>query len=275
LWRGLEPLVVRAAAGLVGVSARTCEEVLARTPGLPPPALGEVPLGGEPRDFDAVRRLLPPNRHFDPTTGFHLCYVGTLLPLGFETLRAVLLAVAHVRRARPELVRGLTLRFFGTSNQTAADAPARVLPLARELGVAEHVVEVAPRIDYLEALTVLTDATAILAMGSSERHYTASKLYPGLLARRPLLAVYHEASLVSTTLARWTRPPSVRLVTYGDVDRAERRVDEVAAALTALLADPGYDPSAVDLARIVRSAQDLAGELGRVLEAAIGARERK
>ena len=42
------------------------------------------------------------------------------------------------------------------------------------------------------------DAGAILLMGSSEPHYTASKLYPALLAERPILAVFHEASAVAT-----------------------------------------------------------------------------
>ncbi len=268
-WLGelLEPSVVRAADGLVGVSRATYEDVLARIPRARPPVCAEIPLGGAASDFEAADRAARENRFFDPRDGgFHLCYVGTVLPLGFETLRAVLRAAAVVVRRRPELAERLHLRFFGTSNRMDAGAPERVVPVARELGIEAHVHEVAPRVDYLDALTILRGASAILAMGSSERHYTASKLYPALLARRPLLAVYHEESLVSTTLARWSRPPSVRLITYGEAVRAEQRVDDLAAALEDLLDDPRFDPAAVDMARIVRSAEDLAGELARVLD---------
>ena len=62
----------------------------------------------------------------------------------------------------------------------------------------------------MDALTVQTRASAILMMGSSERHYTASKLYPALLARRPLLAVYHEESTVVDVLRRVGTAPTVR-----------------------------------------------------------------
>ena len=43
---------------------------------------------------------------------------------------------------------------------------------------------------------VLLDADAIVVPGSDDPGYTASKLYPTVLARRPLLAVVHEASSV-------------------------------------------------------------------------------
>ena len=58
------------------------------------------------------------------------------------------------------------------------------------------VTETPDRLDYLDALAVLTHASGILLLGSSEPHYTASKLYPALLARRPVLAVFHEKSSV-------------------------------------------------------------------------------
>lgn len=264
----LEPLAVRAADAVTAVSPGTYEEIQERLPYLRHKRCEAIPLGGEAADFERLRTPFRPNPYFDPGDGqFHLCYVGTLLPLGFETLRAVLHAVTLVRRRRPELYARLWLRFFGTSNQTLANAPRRVLPVAEEIGVADRVVEVAPRIDYLEALTVQTQATALLLMGSSERHYTASKLYPGLLARRPLLAVYHEASSVTEILRKAVRPPTARLVTYNDLGRAESRVESIYAELLALMDGPVYDQEAVGLAEVEKfSAQSLAGRLAAVLD---------
>jgi hypothetical protein len=116
---------------------------------------------------------------------------------------------------------------------------------------------------------VQTEATAILMMGSSEPHYTASKLYPGLLAERPILAVYHEASSVVEILRRAAHPPAARLVTYDDTNRAESRVGAIRDALAALLEDPGYDRRAVDLDVVAEySAEALAGRLAEVLEEA-------
>ena len=53
-------------------------------------------------------------------------------------------------------------------------------------------------------------------------HYTASKLYPALLARRPILALFHEASSVVSILRATASEPTVRVVAYGD-DCAGRR----------------------------------------------------
>ena len=201
----------------------------------------------------------------------HVCYVGTVLPLGMDTLRAVLSAVAVVRARRPDLYARLRLHFFGTSNQRDPAAPPRVLPLAAELGVADRVTETPGRIDYLAAMTVLTQAGVILLMGSSERHYTASKLYPALLAERPLLAVYHEASSVTDILRRTAPPPAARLVTYGDAGPAGSRVEAIARELTAVLDRPADIPVAADAAALRGySAESLAGVLAGVLDRARG-----
>ncbi|HVJ81595.1 MAG TPA: glycosyltransferase, partial [Planctomycetia bacterium] len=169
----LEPRAARAADALVAVSQRTLDEVIERNPALAGVPTLELPIGGEPADFEALRRAPRPNPHFNPADGdFHVCYVGTLLPLGFETLRAVFAAACELKESAPDVYRRLRLRFFGTSNQTAANSPSRALPVAAEYGVADRVTEVAPRLDYLDALAVQTQASALLLMGSSERHYT-------------------------------------------------------------------------------------------------------
>ena len=270
LARRLEPRVVRAAGALTAVSAATYEQVRARHPELARVPVMAIPYGGEPADFARLRQRPRSNRYFAPADGdTHLCYVGTLLPLGFETLRAVLGAARLLGERCPELYRRLRLRFFGTSNQTTRDAPPRVLPVARELGVDGCVTEIAPRIDYLDALTVQIDSTGILMLGSSEPHYTASKLYPGLLAERPILAVYHEASSVVDILRRAARPPAARLVTYDDTVRAESRVEAIYDELRALIENPRAHRHAVDWNVVsAYSAESLAGNLAQILDQA-------
>ena len=270
----LEPAAVRAADAITAVSTETYEAVRSRNPALARTACLTLPIGGEAADFGHVRARHRTNPYFDPSDGnVHICSVGTLLPLGLETLRAVLRALAEVRDHRPHLYERIRLHFFGTSNETRADAPARVQPVANALGVGDHVDEVAPRIAYSEAMAVQTQATALLLMGSTEPHYTASKLYPGLLAARPLVAVYHEASSVCEILRRATRPPSARLIAYDDRARAESRVDDIAAALAAVAEDPSYDARGVDLEVLAGySAHALAGRLAKLLDDIAGPR---
>jgi hypothetical protein len=262
----LEPLAVRASDALTAVSAATYEAVVARNPKTAPAVRAALPIGGESADFDAIRPG-PANRFFDPHDGScHISYVGTLLPLGVETMRAVLQAVALLKARQPELYTRLRLHYFGTSNQTTGGASERVTPMAKALGIAECVSEHAMRVPYLDALRIQVDSQALILAGSSERHYTASKIYPALLARRPLLAVYHEASEVVTALRRVGRPPAIRLVTYDDRG-ADLVVERIYLELADLVASPLYDAAAVDLDALDDySARAIAGRLAAVLQ---------
>jgi hypothetical protein len=267
LARWLEPHAVSAADAITAVSTGTYEAVAARYPQSAPADRTAIPIGGDPADFDALKRTPGKNGFFDPADGCcHVSYVGTLLPLGVETLRSVLQSAALLKTRRPDLYARLRLHFFGTSNQVAGTPAARVTPVADSLGVSDCVTEWPRRIPYLDALRVQLDSQVLLLMGSNERHYTASKIYPALLAQRPLLAVYHEASSVSTTLPRVGRPPSVRLITFGDAG-AGAIVERIYEALVAVVTSPVYDRDAVDVAALDGfSARAVAAQLAAVLD---------
>ncbi len=259
----LEPHVLRAADGVTAVSARTYEDALDRT-GSAPRVVAEIPIGWDAADIDAVanRSAHPP---LIPRDGrLNICYTGTLLPLGIATLRAVLSAARALIEREPKLADRLRFYFFGTSNQTSG-GEARVLPHARELGV-EHLVREHPaRLDYLDALDALRQADVLLLLGSSERHYTPSKVFPALLAGRPMIAVYHEASTVVGMLRAAAPQPASHLITFGEARPVEtvtgciadalRRLEEVRGAIVVNRA--ALEPWA---------ARTLAGTLARVCD---------
>jgi hypothetical protein len=231
----LEPRAVRAADAITAVSSLTYENVAARIPHASRIPSAVIPLGGEPRDFEFLRTHPRKNLYFDRADGcFHLCYTGALLPLGVETLRGFLKALRIVRETHAETYSRLRVHFFGTSNQTVGAIGARVMPHADEIGVSDIISEHPARIDYFDALKVQMDASAIVLLGSSERHYTASKLYPALLAGPPVIALFHEASSVTSIINELARP-DVRLVTYDDSHPVAGRIDAIAAMLLELM----------------------------------------
>jgi hypothetical protein len=262
----LEPRAVAAADALTAVSQGTIDGIVDRIPAAARKPCGIIPLGFEPDDFDHLRAQPLSTSPFDASDGLvHLCYVGTLLPTGVETLRLLLSAVRRARDRHPATGR-LRLHFFGTSNQSTGDR-FRVRPVAEACGVGDITTEMPGRLDYLDALSVLTHASAIVLLGSSEPHYTASKLYPALLARRPILALFHESSSVVSILRAAAREPSVRLVTYGSGVIADARVDEVAGHLRALAECCAYDDRDVSLAQAEGvSARSLARRLAEIFD---------
>jgi hypothetical protein len=263
----LEPRAVRAADAITAVSSKTIEEVVERNPDAGRLPSLTIPVGGDVSDFDALRKRPAKNGFFDPDDGlFHLCYVGTLLPLGVETLRAVLSGIAAIRDSRPDIYSRLRLHFIGTSNERRDGAAPRVRGLAEELGVGGIVSEEPMRIDYTDALTVQVQASALLLMGSSEHHYTASKLYPAMLAQRPVLAVYHRASSVSSILGSHSGE-LIRLVQFGDHDPAGHHSAEIADAVVSLVERSGdvHETGASSMDDSLAAA-NIAGALANLLD---------
>jgi hypothetical protein len=265
---GLEPVAVRAADAVTAVSSGTYDMIQQRIPALSRTKCAAIPYGGDSADFDYLRARPRENPYFDRGDGnFHISYVGTLLPLGFDTLRAVLEALKLLRVSALGVYQRLRIHFFGTSNQTSGSPQMRVLPVAREIGVEDRVREHPLRVDYLDALTVQVQASAILLMGSTEPHYTASKLYPALLAGRPLIAVYHVESSVSDAMRKVTAPPGAHLITYSEADPPKNHSREIAEALVSLVEHsfPGHlSWPQGELEKF--SARSLAGQLARVLD---------
>lgn len=262
----LEPIAVAAADAITAVSHVTHEAVRERIPQARAKLYETIPVGGELSDFVYLRSRPRVNPFFDRSDGrFHLCYVGTLLPLGLPTLHSVMRAIARLKAEQQSLYRKLRIHFIGTSNQTAGDLKHRVISEAVKMGVEDAVQEFPPRAHYLDALNVLTQSDAILLMGSMERHYTASKLYPALLAQRPILALFHEESSVASILGRALRPPIGRLVIYGDRGPTSEHDEQVHQGLVSMMKHPVYDASAGDLSVVNEfSARALAGRLASV-----------
>jgi hypothetical protein len=93
-------------------------------------------------------------------------------------------------------------------------------------------VEQTDRVPYFEALQLLKDADLLLLIGSDDPQYTASKAYPYLLARKPLVAIIHERSPLVPLLASNAHV----LVTFGD-EEPSAAIASLCERLGALLRD--------------------------------------
>jgi hypothetical protein len=262
----LEPRAVRGAARITAVSDGTNEGVQAMYPALPAAMFTGIPYGFEPSDFETLRRRPRPNGLWQAGDGaLHVVSVGAMLPNGYETLRALFTALQALRET--PLGARLRLHFVGTTYEPTP-RQGLVEPVAREMGLGDVVTEHPARVPYLDALNLLCSADGIVALGSSEAHYTASKIFPSILARRPLLAIYHAASSVCDVVRQ---AHGGELVTYDDVDRAATRAPAIADALTRLFAPGGYDPEAVRWDSFAEySAERMTARLARVFDAAAG-----
>jgi hypothetical protein len=103
-------------------------------------------------------------------------------------------------RSDPTLFSRIHFWFIGTSYAKAGTGRQTILPIAEKYEVASHVTEMPDRIPYFETLFLLNKASVLLVPGSTDTHYTASKIYPYILAEKPLLAVFNRQSSVLQVL---------------------------------------------------------------------------
>lgn len=196
-WLGclLEPRAMAGADFITSVSDRQNDELVARHPWFDRSRMAGIPIGGDPLDFERLRACPPVRgKHRLEPDYINFSYVGTMLPRSVRLVEAILAAASRLKDENPDLARRIRLNFVGTSNQVNDIAPTCVKPLAQRAGVAEMVSETASRVPFLEALSLLANSDGLIMFGSDEPHYTASKIYPNLMAARPFVSLFHEAS---------------------------------------------------------------------------------
>jgi hypothetical protein len=221
---------------LTAVSKRTTDDIARRYDWLRNCPTSEIPYGGEPADFDYVRHHCRPNPIFQNDDGYiHITYAGTFNPGVAPVARAVFTAIRDGLREESSVFGRLRLHFVGTSYARDADLKPEVMPLIREFGLEELASEHPARLDYLTALSVVCDSHALLVLGNEQPHYTASKIFPYIMAERPLLAVFHEESNV----VRILREVGGRQIeTFSASQPPDTTAAAIAAWLRRLLANP-------------------------------------
>ena len=221
----LEPFALKKVSHITGVSKGTTDGVIDSYSWLAPEDATEIPYGAEAGDFEYLRQHPRANSIFDPNDGLlHMSYVGACIPGMHAAVRAVFQAVRAGLDRTPETFQRLRLHFVGTSYAANGHGPRGVLALAREAGIESLVDEHPSRIPYLASLQVMIDSDALLLVGSDEPHYTASKVFPYVLAERPLLALFHEESSVVQILGQ---TGSGRVIHFNNRDKASSRVNDI------------------------------------------------
>lgn len=231
----LEPWSVRDAALITGMAEGYVAGMLERNPDVVRRSvLAYMPMGSAPEDYALVRDLGRQPFLFRPGDGhFHLIYAGALLPAGMVVLDAFLAGLRELQVRSPGIAAKLRVHFVGTGSSPDDPQGYRVLPRAEAAGVADLVSEHPHRIGYVDTLSHLIRSDAILVLGSTERHYTPSKVFQAILSERPVFAMLHEAS-TAVSMIRDTGAGEVLTLT----EEALPTPQAVASALRSLVEQP-------------------------------------
>ncbi len=199
----LEPRVMRNVAQVICVSPAYVEMLMRQYPCLTQSQFEVLPIGVAEEDFQILPSLAVKQTVFDPADGnLHWVYVGAAGLMMRPALRLLFSALKQARLREPEKWNHVRLHFIGTSYAPSGRGEKNVVPIAEECGVSDLIEERTDRALYFEALQVLVESDGILVIGSDSPSYSPSKLYPCMLARRPMLSILHEKSPAVQILRR-------------------------------------------------------------------------
>ena len=141
---------------------------------------------------------------------------------------------------------------------------ATILPLAKLFNLEEYVIEMPARISFYHTLVALQKADALFVPGSDDPKYSASKIYPYLLTRKPMLAIFNSQSPVLAILkkcgAKWA-------YSYDVTSEIEVKIGHfITQVVNGALGLQTYDDQALS----DYSAQKLTGQLCKLFEKVIG-----
>lgn len=196
--RLLEGWTLRRCAHVISVSARYLDDLARRYPWWTADRGSVLTFGAPDEDFALVRFRLADTPRLLPANGraLRIAYAGRLGADMLPTLEILLAAVARWK----DSPRPIELHFFGTTYAGADRAESTTSALARRHGLGGLVHERPARIGYLDSLQLLFEADICLLLGSEDKAYSPSKIYPTLMAERPTLAIAPEGSVLAEAM---------------------------------------------------------------------------
>jgi len=189
----LEPIAVKKASLITGVAEGYYKGVIERNPGLVNKCVfGAMPYGGEVKDHEKIKELnVEPYLFSAEPAKIRLVYAGAMLPKAFEPLEMIFQSIKN----NPSDFSDIEFHFIGTGKTPGDENGFSIKPLAIKYNLWQTIVfEYPKRIPYLDVLVHLNASSGVFILGSTEPHYTPSKVYQAVLSSKPLLAVLHKNS---------------------------------------------------------------------------------
>lgn len=189
--RKLEPRALKKAALITGVSenyympAIHRNKLFDRKP--KPVKHAAFPYGFDPNDHNVKIDKID----FPWQSGKKIwLYTGAFLPNSHYFVNNLFKAISELRAENDPGIEEVQFWFLGTGPYPAK----RITQYAEDHGISDLVFEIRERFPFLHTLNFQSSANTVMIIGSTEKHYTASKTYQSLLSEKPVFSILHEES---------------------------------------------------------------------------------
>ena len=184
----LEPYAVKKASLISGVSYEYYKPVLDKNFHRNKIAHVAMPYGFDPNDHKIKIQI----KEY-PWTKYPNCkpiiYAGAFLPNSVLYIKKLF---KIIKKLKNENIwnDNWHIFFVGTGNYPSKS----IREYAEDFNISENIHEIKQRFPFLHILNFLSAAHRVMIIGSTEKHYTASKTFQALLSERPVYAMMHAES---------------------------------------------------------------------------------
>ncbi len=194
LHKFLEPIAMKNVDGLISVSENYISGLKTRYPSIKNIPAATITFGAFAADLKiAEDNCLQFTPLLDPQFT-NIVYVGRGGADMHQAITVLFKTLKDGLDSEPQIFNKIKIHFIGTSYAPNGQGKPTILPLAKQFGIENNIVEITDRISYYHTLITLQQADALFIPGSDDPKYTASKIYPYLLTRKPLLAIFNAKS---------------------------------------------------------------------------------
>lgn len=193
----LEAKTIPFADGIISVSQTYCSNFMRRYPSVTEKKCRVITFGAADTDVEVMKKYVTKSDAVTlPTNKINLVYIGRGGHDMNFAAQIIFKAIAIGLQKNKELFSNIHCWFIGTSYALTGTGKKTIEPLAIENNLGNYVTEITDRIPYFETLYLLDKADVLIIPGSTDVAYTASKIYPYIILKKKLLAVFNEQSSV-------------------------------------------------------------------------------
>lgn len=188
----LEPIAVKSASLITSVSASYVYPIFDRNQKLKNTAqLLSFPYGWDPDEKEFIIKHKSEPQLFVKNSKLKLVYTGAFMPHSVKILREWLKFIIN----NIEQFNDVEIHFIGTGTPKSSPNCISISSMAKEFNLYRKVIFEHPnRISYFDVLYHISIADGLFILGSSEAHYTPSKMFNAFITEKPIFALLHPSS---------------------------------------------------------------------------------
>lgn len=199
----LEPIAMKNVDGLISVSETYIHTLKKRYANLRRKPFAVIPFGSHEIDFQIAAKHIKKNSVKLRDSKLNIVYVGAVGHIMKDSIAFLCTVLAHLKVNHSAIYERLHFYFIGTSYAPTGEGIETVIPFAHQYGVEDCITEKTDRIGYFESLSLLTEAGALLILGSDDQSYNPSKIFTYALAKKTVIGIFKTESPATLNIQQY------------------------------------------------------------------------